>query len=110
MADVSDGDKPLARRLDGVGMAAVILVAAITVPAPVLYLLSFIPELSWIGWLVGLFFIPVAAGAGIIAALLGVVGIVVGKRRGSRIGLSVLGLVLGLVMTLPAVVMFVLPL
>jgi hypothetical protein len=97
---------PRSRRpLDVPGLIAVIIAGAALVPGLLVFLIGLIPEMNAIWWL-GIVLLPILGFAGAIAVVLGIVGIVIGPRRGSRVVLSIVGIVLGVLTIAPIAYIF----
>lgn len=92
---------PARRRVDVLGLIAVILAGVGLVPTLLVFLIGLIPEMNAIWWL-GIVIIPLLAIGGIIVGILGISGVVLGIRRRTRYALSVIGVALGLLMLAPA--------
>lgn len=88
------------RPRDVLGLIAVILAAVAIVPALLVFLIGLIPEMNAIWWL-GIVLIPIMGIAGVLALLLGIIGVIVAARRGGRFVLSIIGGVLGILLLLP---------
>ena len=96
-------EQPIRRRtpkLDAWGTTGVAMAAIAILPTVGIFLIGFIPEMNPIWWL-GILLIPMLAVIGALVLLLGVVGAVVGARRGTAYGLSIASIALGAVMIAP---------
>jgi hypothetical protein len=96
---------PARRPVDVFGIVAVCVAGVALAPALLVFLVGLIPSMNAIWWL-GIVLIPLIAIAGVLAAVLGVVGLVIGLRRRSRFVLSIVGIVLGLVLLFPYAYLF----
>lgn len=96
------------RRLDVLGLIAVIVAALVLLPSLAVFLIGLIPEMNAIWWL-GIVLLPFLAIAGIIALVLGVIGVIVAVRRGTRFALSIIGGVLGILMLVPLALIYLGP-
>lgn len=93
------------RRLDVLGLIAVIVAALAIVPALLVFLIGLIPEMNAIWWL-GIILIPILGVAGVVALVLAIIGVIVAARRGARFVLSVIGGALGILLLLPIAAIF----
>jgi len=88
------------RRLDVLGLIAIVVASLALVPSLLVFLIGLIPEMNAIWWL-GIILIPVLGVAGVIALVLAIIGVIVAVRRGTRFVLSIVGGVLGILLLLP---------
>lgn len=98
MASVSPAGR---RASDGYGIVAIILAAFILLPALMIFLIGLAPGMNAIWWL-GIVLLPIMAFLGLVAAIVGGIGIVLRVRAGRRPTLSIIGLALGILLILPA--------
>lgn len=96
---------PARRPIDIPGLIAVIVAGIALLPGLAVFLIGLIPEMNAIWWL-GIVLLPLLGFAGAVAIVLGIVGIVLGARRGSRSVLSIVGIVLGVVTIAPIAYIF----
>jgi hypothetical protein len=96
------------RRVDVLGIVAVTLGLIGLLPSLVIFLIGLMPEMQMIFWLL-IVTIPILGIGGVIALILGVIGIIVGVRRRTRYVWSIVGVVLGILMLLPIVILYVGP-
>lgn len=106
MNTIDQPGPPTRRPRDVIGIVASALAAVVLLPALSVFLLGLIPELNAIWWL-GIVIIPILGLAGGLAAIAGVVGVVVAVRRGARPLWSIIALAMALVMLLPIAWLFV---
>lgn len=92
------------RTLDVPGLVAIIISAIALLPALIIFLIGALPTDARMIWWVGLWLAPVLSVVGVAVLALGVAGIVVAARRGTRFVLSIIGLVLAVVLIVPGVV------
>ena len=102
MASVSPAGR---RASDGFGIVAIILAAFILLPALMIFLIGLAPGMNAIWWL-GIVLLPIMAFLGLVAAVVGTIGIVLRVRGGRRPTLSIIGAALGVLLVLPAVWVF----
>ncbi|WP_251454873.1 hypothetical protein [Microbacterium sp. Marseille-Q6648] len=88
------------RRADVLGIVAVILALVGLLPSLIIFLIGIAPEMQMIFWLL-IVTLPILGIGGVIALILGVIGIIVGVRRGTKIVWSIIGVVLGILMLVP---------
>lgn len=88
------------RRADVLGIVAVILALVGLLPSLIVFLIGIAPEMQMIFWLL-IVTLPILGIGGVIALILGVIGIIVGVRRGTKIVWSIIGVVLGILMLVP---------
>lgn len=91
---------PTRRRVDVPGIVAVILGLVGLLPSLVIFLIGLMPDMQMIFWLL-IVTIPILGIGGVIALILGVIGIIVGVRRRTRYVWSIIGVVLGILMLVP---------
>ncbi len=84
-----------APRRSALGLASIIATGIGLVIVGVMVLVSFIPEMSAILWLL-IVVIPIVMVAAFIGLVLGIIGIVVAVRRSQSVVLPVLGVVLAI--------------
>ncbi|GAA1662207.1 hypothetical protein [Microbacterium lacus] len=96
------------RRLDVLGLIAIVVASLALVPSLLVFLIGLIPEMNAIWWL-GIILIPVLGVAGVIALVLAIIGVIVAVRRGTRFVLSIVGGVLGILLLLPIAAIFIGP-
>lgn len=99
------GPTPKRRRADVLGIVAVILALAGILPSLVIFLIGLTPEMQMIFWLL-IVTIPILGIGGVIALILGAIGIIVGVKRRSRYVWSIIGVALGLLMLVPIGVLY----
>jgi hypothetical protein len=97
---------PRRRRADVLGIVAVILALVGILPSLVIFLIGLLPEMQMIFWLL-IVTIPILGIGGVIALILGAIGIIVGVRRRSRYVWSIIGVALGILMLVPIGVLYV---
>jgi hypothetical protein len=88
------------RRADVLGIVAVILALVGLLPSLIIFLIGIAPEMQMIFWLL-IVTLPILGIGGVIALILGVIGIIVGVRRGTKIVWSIIAVVLGILMLVP---------
>lgn len=88
------------RRTDVLGIVAVVIGLVGLLPSLVIFLIGLLPEMQMIFWLL-IVTIPILGIGGAVALILGVVGIIVGAKRGTRYVWSIIGAVLGILMLVP---------
>jgi hypothetical protein len=88
------------RRADVLGIVAVIFGLLGLLPSLVIFLIGLMPDMQMIFWLL-IVTIPILGIGGVIALILGVIGIVVGVKRRSRYVWSIIGVALGTAMLVP---------
>jgi hypothetical protein len=96
------------RRADVLGIVSVILGLLGVLPSLVIFLIGLTPDMQMIFWLL-IVTIPILGIGGVIALILGVIGIIVGVRRGTRYVWSIIGVVLGILMLVPIAVLYIGP-
>lgn len=96
------------RRLDVLGLIAIVVASLALVPSLLVFLIGLIPEMNAIWWL-GIILIPVLGVAGVIALVLAIIGVIVAVQRGTRFVLSIVGGVLGILLLLPIAAIFIGP-
>lgn len=87
-------------RADVLGVVAVILGIVGLAPSVLIFLVGLLPDMQMIFWLL-IVTIPILGIGGVIALILGVIGIIVGVRRRTRYMWSVIGVALGILMLAP---------
>ncbi|MFG6279149.1 hypothetical protein [Microbacterium sp. 5K110] len=90
------------RATDSLGIVAVILAAFVLLPVLMIFLIGLAPGMNAIWWL-GIVLLPIMAFLGIVALVIGAVGIVRRVRRHRTPVLSIVGAGLGLLLVLPGV-------
>jgi hypothetical protein len=88
------------RRPDVLGIIAVIVGLVGLLPTLVIFLIGLLPDMQMIFWLL-IVTLPILGITAVIALILGVIGIIVGVRRGTRYVWSIIGVALALVMLVP---------
>lgn len=96
---------PARRPLDALGIASVSVASVVLLPSLLLFLVGLIPSMNAIWWL-GIMLIPPLGIAGLLAVILGIVGVLIAVRRSGRSLLSVIGIVLGVVAIVPIAWLF----
>lgn len=98
----ADAPAPAAprRRVDVLGIVAVVLGLVGLLPSLGIFLIGLLPDMQMIFWLL-IVTIPILGIGGLLALVLGVIGIIVGVRRGARYVWSIIGVVLGILMLVP---------
>lgn len=96
------------RRLDVLGLIAIVVASLALVPSLLVFLIGLIPEMNAIWWL-GIILIPVLGVAGVIALVLAIIGVIVAVQRGTRFVLSIVGGVLGILLLVPIAAIFIGP-
>lgn len=94
------------RRVDVLGIVAVVLALVALLPSLVIFLIGLLPDMQMIFWLL-IVTIPILGIGGAIALILGVIGVIVGVRRRTRYVWSIIGVVLGILMLVPIGVLYV---
>lgn len=103
---MAEPQPPAPRRvIDVIGIVSLCVAGIVLLPALGVLLIGLIPEMNAIWWL-GIILLPIMGVAGAVAAVLGIVGIVVAVRRGGRYVLSIAGIVLGLLLIAPIAFLF----
>lgn len=74
-------------------------------PSLAVFLFGLLPDMQMIFWVL-IVTLPILAFGGVIALVLGVIGIIVGIRRRTRYVWSIIGVVLGLLMVAPIAVLY----
>jgi hypothetical protein len=105
MASVSPAGR---RASDGFGIVAIILAAFILLPALMIFLIGLAPGMNAIWWL-GIVLLPIMGFLGLVAAIVGAIGIVLRVRAGRRPTLSIIGAALGILLVLPSLWLLVSP-
>ncbi|HEX5859108.1 MAG TPA: hypothetical protein VFY91_13470 [Microbacterium sp.] len=93
------------RRADVWGIVAVILGIVGLAPSLAIFLIGLLPDMQMIFWLL-IVTIPILGIGGAIALILGVIGIIVGVRRGTRYVWSAVGVALGILMLIPIALLY----
>lgn len=96
------------RRLDVLGLIAIVVASLVLVPSLLVFLIGLIPEMNAIWWF-GIILIPFLGVAGVVAVVLAIIGVIVAVRRGTRFVLSIIGGVLGILLLLPIAAIFIGP-
>ena len=96
----SPASAPRRGRADVLGIIAVILALVGLAPSLAIFLIGLLPDMQMIFWLL-IVTIPILGVGGVVALILGVIGIIVGVRRGTRNVWSVIGVALGILMLVP---------
>ena len=104
-ADTEASARPR-HRLDVLGIVAVSLGIIGLLPSLVIFLVGLLPEMQMIYWLL-IVTIPILGIGGVIAVILGVVGIIVGVRRQTRYIWSIAGIALGILMLAPVGLLYI---
>jgi hypothetical protein len=91
---------PARRPFDVLGLIGVIVGGLGVLPALLVFVIGLVPEMNAIWWL-GIVLIPLLGITGLIALVLGVIGVVVGVRRRGRYVMSIVAIVLGVVSAAP---------
>jgi hypothetical protein len=99
---------PSRRRADVPGIVSVIIGVLGVLPSLVIFLIGLTPDMQMIFWLL-IVTIPILGVGGVIALILGVIGIIVGVRRRTRYVWSIIGVVLGILLLVPIAVLYVGP-
>ncbi len=99
---------PPRRRADVLGIVSVIIGVLGVLPSLVIFLIGLTPDMQMIFWLL-IVTIPILGIGGVIALILGVIGIIVGVRRRTRYVWSIIGVVLGILMLVPIAVLYIGP-
>ena len=104
-ADTEASARPR-HRLDVLGIIAVSLGVIGLLPSLVIFLVGLLPEMQMIYWLL-IVTIPILGIGGVVAVILGVVGIIVGVRRQTRYIWSIAGIALGILMLAPVGLLYI---
>jgi hypothetical protein len=96
---------PTRRGADVLGIVAVILGLLGLLPSLVIFLIGLLPDMQMIFWLL-IVTLPILGIGGVIALILGVIGIIVGVRRHTRYVWSIIGAGLGILMLVPIGVLY----
>lgn len=88
------------RRADVLGIVAVIVGLGGLLPTLLIFLIGLLPDMQMIFWLL-IVTLPIMGIGGLVASILGAIGIFVGARRRTRYVWSILGVVLGILMLVP---------
>lgn len=91
---------PARRPTDVLGIIGVIIGAIGLLPSLAVLLIGFAPEMQAIWWL-GIVLVPILGFTGLVALVLGVVGVIVAVRRRGRFALSIIAIVIGVVSIAP---------
>jgi hypothetical protein len=93
------------RRVDVLGIIAVVVGLLGLLPSLVIFLIGVMPEMQMIFWLL-IVTIPLLGFGGAIAVILGIIGIIVAVRRRTRFVWSIIGVVLGILMLVPIALLY----
>lgn len=93
------------RRVDVLGIIAVVVGLLGLLPSLVIFLIGVMPEMQMIFWLL-IVTIPLLGFGGAIAVILGIIGIIVAVRRRTRFVWSIIGVVLGVLMLVPIALLY----
>ena len=96
------------RRLDVLGLVGVIIAGLALLPTLLVFLVGLIPDMNAIWWL-GIVLIPILGIAGVLALVLGLIGVIVAVRRRSRFVLSIIAGMLGILLLVPIAAVWVGP-
>lgn len=109
MTGMPSADAPAAAvgrgRADVLGIVAVILGIVGLAPSLAIFLIGLLPDMQMIFWLL-IVTIPILGIGGVVALILGVIGIIVGVRRRTRYVWSVIGAALGILMLIPIALLY----
>jgi hypothetical protein len=93
------------RRADVLGIIAVTLGIVGLLPSLAIFLIGLLPDMQMIFWLL-IVTIPLLGIGGVLALILGAIGIIVGVRRRTRYVWSIVGVVLGILMGVPIALLY----
>lgn len=97
--------EPRRRRVDVLGIIAVVVGLLGLLPSLVIFLIGVMPEMQMIFWLL-IVTIPLLGFGGAIAVILGIIGIIVAVRRRTGFVWSIIGVVLGILMLVPIALLY----